>query len=138
MVRTGENLPAGVTLKKSTPGVAFWNPEADPTQTKKARKADGGPDVLLLPDRTVQMTTYAISRLGAGYQWRKNTHDAMDCSALVDRGWFDPLGRRCGCHGRPSGGARRRARIGRHHAARRHRLGTCPAMSCSTSTATTA
>lgn len=90
MVRSGKDLPAGVTLKKSSPGVAYWNPAAAKARTAKARKAARGQGVLLLPDRTVQMATYAVSRLGAGYTWRKNTHDSMDCSALVDRGWVIP------------------------------------------------
>ena len=90
MVRTGKDLPDAVTVKKSAPGVAFWNPAAERATTAKARRAARGQGVLLLPDRTVQMATYAVSRLGAAYAWRKNTHDAMDCSALIDRGWEIP------------------------------------------------
>ena len=86
MVRTGKDLPEGVRVKKKKlPGVALWTPPTETTADKKAPKT-----VVLLPDRTVQMTTYAISRMGAAYKWRTNTHDAMDCSALVDRGWAIP------------------------------------------------
>ena len=90
MVRTGKDLPAGVTVKDSAPGVAFWNAAAVKAKTDKARKAARGQGVVLLPDRAVQMTTYAVSRLGAGYTWRQNTHDTMDCSALIDRAWNIP------------------------------------------------
>lgn len=78
MVRTGKDLPDDVTRRRSAPGVAFWKP------------GGGREPVMLLPDRTVQMATYAVSRLGAGYTWRANTHDAMDCAALVDRAWNVP------------------------------------------------
>ncbi len=82
MVRTGKKLPPGVTVRKSAPGVAYWDPHA---KKGKRHKAATGDQVLLLPDRTVRMATYAVSRLGAGYKWRANTHEAMDCAALVDR-----------------------------------------------------
>lgn len=90
MVRTGRDLPPGVFRKKSTPGVAFWSPTLARSTSKKAAKAARRDAVLLLPDRTVQMATYAVSKLGAGYAWRKNTDTALDCSALVDRAWNLP------------------------------------------------
>ena len=95
MIRTGKDLPPGVTLRRSFPGVAYWDPDAPTSQSSKkksTRKTKKRADahaaratVLLLPDQTVRMATYAVSRLGAGYEWRGNTHEAMDCSALVDR-----------------------------------------------------
>ncbi len=88
MVRTGKDLPAGVTVRRSAPGIAFWDPSAK--AKGKAKTKSTRAEVVLLPDRTVQMATYAVSRLGAGYTWRKSTHDAMDCAALVDRAWTIP------------------------------------------------
>lgn len=87
MVRTGQQLPDGVTVKKSAPGLAFWNPTSSAGKAKRNARASS---VILLPDRTVRMATYAVSRMGAGYAWRQNTHDTMDCSALVDRAWNIP------------------------------------------------
>lgn len=96
MIRTGKDLPPGVTIRRSAPGVAYWDPDATKSGAKKKSSrgkraaASDGAQVLLLPDQTVRMATYAVSRLGAGYEWRANTHEAMDCSALIDRGLAIP------------------------------------------------
>ena len=90
MVRSGKDLPDGVFVKAAAPGVAFWSDSLAKARTAKAKKRARSKAVLLLPDQTVQMITYGVSRLGSAYQWRANADDAVDCAALVDRAWALP------------------------------------------------
>ncbi|MFN8126196.1 MAG: peptidoglycan DD-metalloendopeptidase family protein [Candidatus Nanopelagicales bacterium] len=90
MVATGKHLPDGVFLRRTDPGVAFWSKKLASANTAKARRAARAGAVLLLPDRTVQMVTYGVSKLQTAYQWRANADDSVDCAALVDRAWNLP------------------------------------------------
>lgn len=90
MVRSGKDLPDGVFVKAAAPGVAFWTESLAKARSAKAKKRARNNAVLLLPDQTVQMITYGVSRLGSAYQWRANADDAVDCAALVDRAWALP------------------------------------------------
>ena len=65
MVRSGKDASRRVFVQAAAPGVAFWSDSLARPARPRPRSAPAARRSLLLPDQTVQMITYGVSRLGS-------------------------------------------------------------------------